>query len=64
MVSKELLDYIKSVKEKGYNDDAIKQHLLKHGYAQTIIDEAFSANKTYADEFYVCTKYYRSSQMG
>jgi len=41
MVSKELLDYIKSVKEKGFQDDAVKAHLLKYNYSSEIIDQAF-----------------------
>ena len=41
MVSKELLDYIKSVKEKGFQDDAVKAHLLKYNYSSEVIDQAF-----------------------
>jgi hypothetical protein len=41
MVNKELTDYIKSVKEKGYPDEAIKKTLLQYNYTQDDIDEAF-----------------------
>jgi hypothetical protein len=41
MVNKELIDYIKSIKEKGYPDEAIKAHLLKFNYTQEAVDEAF-----------------------
>jgi hypothetical protein len=41
MVNKELIDYIKSVKEKGYTDEAIKSSLLQYNYTQDSIDEAF-----------------------
>jgi hypothetical protein len=41
MVNKELTDYIRSVKEKGYPDAAIKEQLLKYNYSQDVIDEAF-----------------------
>lgn len=43
MANKELIDYIKSVKEKGYADDAIKAHLAKYNYNKDIIEEAFLA---------------------
>jgi hypothetical protein len=41
MVNKELIDYIKSIKEKGYTDEAIKKTLLQYNYTQENIDEAF-----------------------
>ncbi len=41
MVNKELVDYIKSVKEKGFSDVVIKANLLKYNYTQEAIDEAF-----------------------
>jgi hypothetical protein len=41
MVNKELIDYIKSVKEKGFTDEAIKSSLLQYNYSQDVIDEAF-----------------------
>ena len=42
MVSKELLDYIKSVREKGFTDDAIRAHLIKFGYTDAMVAEAFN----------------------
>lgn len=42
MVNPELIDYIKSVRAQGYSDDAIKEHLGKHGYDQMTIDNAFA----------------------
>ena len=41
MVNPQLLDYIKSVREKGHTDDSIKEHLIKHGYSQNIVNDAF-----------------------
>jgi hypothetical protein len=42
MVNKELLDYIKSVRSKGYDDFAIKANLQKYNYPEKLISEAFS----------------------
>ncbi len=42
MVNKQLLDYIVSVREKGYQDEAIKAHLIKYGYASAEVEQAFS----------------------
>ncbi|MFH2020768.1 MAG: hypothetical protein ABIJ34_05100 [archaeon] len=43
MVNPELINYIKSVREKGFSDDTIKQNLINHGYFKEIIDEAFDS---------------------
>jgi hypothetical protein len=54
MANKELINYIKEVKKTGHPDHVIKGHLLKHGYPEHIIDEAFeSLNKKYDVAFYV-----------
>lgn len=41
MVNQQLIDYIKSVREKGHSDEDIKDHLTKHGYSQDLVDDAF-----------------------
>ena len=40
MVKPELLDYIKKQLSYGHDAPTIKEHLLKHGYTETIADEA------------------------
>ena len=40
MVNKELADYIKRQFEHGHDSATIREHLLKHGYTETIADEA------------------------
>lgn len=40
MVNKELTDYIKRQFEHGHDAATIREHLLKHGYTETIADEA------------------------
>ncbi len=40
MVNKELTDYIKRQFEHGHDVATIREHLLKHGYTETIADEA------------------------
>jgi hypothetical protein len=40
MVNRELLDYVKSVKAKGYSDENIKAHLIEHGYSKEAAEEA------------------------
>jgi hypothetical protein len=42
MVNKELLDYIRSVRNKGFDDSAIKANLLKYNYPEILISEAFN----------------------
>ncbi len=41
MVDPRLLDYVKSVKEKGHSDNAIKEHLVKHGHHKDAVEELF-----------------------
>ena len=41
MVNKELLDYLKSVIDQGYNREKIKQHLLNYNYPEDVIEAAF-----------------------
>ncbi len=41
MVNQQLLDYIKSVRNKGYSDEQIKEHLIKHNYSRDLVEEAF-----------------------
>ncbi|MBI5001887.1 hypothetical protein HZC31_00715 [Candidatus Woesearchaeota archaeon] len=40
MINKELADYIKRQFEHGHDSATIREHLLKHGYTETIADEA------------------------
>ena len=40
MVNKELADYVKRQFEHGHDSATIREHLLKHGYTETIADEA------------------------
>ena len=38
-----LIDYIKSVKKKGFDDKKIKEHLSNYGYSKQDIDSAYKA---------------------
>ncbi len=42
MVNQQLIEYIKSVREKGFSDENIKKYLIKHGYSQAMVDDAFA----------------------
>lgn len=42
MVNQQLIDYIKSVREKGHFDENIKDNLIKHGYSQEMVNDAFT----------------------
>ncbi len=43
MVKPELLDYIKKQLSYGHDAPTIREHLLKHGYTETVADEALHA---------------------
>lgn len=42
MVNQQLIDYIKSVRKSGHDDESIRTHLMAHGYATEDLDEAFN----------------------
>ena len=42
MVNPQLIEYIKSIREKGHKDEDIKDHLIKHGYSQDMVNDAFT----------------------
>ena len=42
MVNPQLIEYIKSIREKGHKDEDIKNHLIKHGYSQEMVNDAFT----------------------
>jgi len=41
MITKELIDYIKSQRQNGVNDEAIKSNLLSNNWLQQDINQAF-----------------------
>jgi hypothetical protein len=43
MVNQQLIDYIKSVRKSGHDDESIRTHLMSHGYAKEDLDEAFNS---------------------
>ncbi|MBT3408045.1 hypothetical protein HOC99_00180 [Candidatus Woesearchaeota archaeon] len=46
MVNKNLIDYIKKIKLKGYSDIQIRSFLLKYGYKLKVINEALNDKST------------------
>ncbi len=44
MVKKSLIDYVKSLMQKGYSVSTIREQLLKNGYSNKEIDEAISSS--------------------
>jgi hypothetical protein len=42
---KKIIEYIKSVEHQGYNDEQVKQVLLKSGYPENLIDDALKKAK-------------------
>ena len=46
MVNKNLIDFIKKIKLKGYSDIQIRSFLLKYGYKLKVINEALNDKST------------------
>lgn len=45
MVEKRLVEYLKTYKAQGYNDDQLRQHLTKVGWDPKVLDDAFREMK-------------------
>ncbi len=43
MIKPELVDYIKKQLSNGHDTTTIREHLLKHGYTETLADEGLVA---------------------